>query len=232
MIPHAETVCFSGGEPLIMKEHFEILKELDAASRYGVTLNYNTNLSYLNYAGTDMVEIWARFKKVILAISIDDIGGRAEYFRSGTNWSNIEKNMFHLRDNYKNIFRYVNCTVNIMNVFYIPELFDYLMENKIIGTDSFNLSLLFGPDELSIQVLPKEMKGKVKEKLLRHIEGLVARGPEFIKAIYDIKSIINFMEEKDQSYLLPVFRENTLKLDKMRAENFLEVYPELSEIMS
>lgn len=231
LIPHAEEIYFGGGEPLITKEHFETLKLLDSNQKYSMRLSYNTNLSTLNYGDVDLAEIWSRFKYIRVGVSIDDIGPRAEYFRSGTRWEVVEKNMLKLRDNYKNVHIFVNCTVNIMNCYYVPELFEYLIENKIITADNFLINLLLDPQELSIQALPPKLKRMVKEKLVAHYLKLTSLGPEYVRASYFIRKILVFLDEKDQSHLLPVFREKTLALDKLRSEKFEEVYPELRELI-
>jgi MoaA/NifB/PqqE/SkfB family radical SAM enzyme len=231
MTPYAEEIYFGGGEPLITKEHYEVLKHLDALQRYDVRLCYNTNLSQLNYGAVDLVEMWSKFRMVSLGISIDDLGPRAEYFRHGTKWEVIERNMIKLRDNYKNIHLYVNCTVNIMNVYYLPELFNHLTQNKIINPNSFNINLLLDPHELTVQVLPREFKDKVKNKLEEHILEMRKLGSDYNKAVVDMKNVINFMEEKDHSEFMPLFKSNTLKLDEIRSENFKEIFPEISDLI-
>jgi MoaA/NifB/PqqE/SkfB family radical SAM enzyme len=232
MTPYAEEIYFGGGEPLITQEHYEVLKHLDALQRYDVRLCYNTNLSQLNYGSVDLVEMWAKFKMVSLGISIDDLGARAEYFRSGTKWSVVEKNMIKLRDNYKGIKLYVNCTVNIMNVLYLPELFNYLTENRIISPKGMNINLLLDPHELSIQVLNPFLKTKVRNKLNVFKLQLLSKSQEYAKAALDVDNIIKFMDEDDRSDLLPTFREHTLKLDEIRKESFLTTYPELSTLLN
>ncbi len=232
MTPYAEEIYFGGGEPLITKEHYEILRYLDSLGRFNIRLGYNTNLSTLSYGTVDLAEMWAKFDNVRIGISIDDLGPRAEYFRHGTKWEVIERNIIKLRDNYSNLSLYVNCTVNIMNVYYLPDLYDHLTENKIIGPEAFNLNLLLDPAELTVQVLPKNMKVKVANRLRAHINKLSAKGNLYLKAIVDINNLISFMDEKDKSGLMPIFQKNTLKLDKLRNEDFLKTYPELSELLT
>lgn len=231
LIPHAEQIYFGGGEPLITKEHFEILRLLDTLGKYDVTLCYNTNLSQLNYGNTDLAQLWLKFKHVKIGVSIDDLGDRAEYFRNGTKWEVIEKNLFKLRDNYKNINLYTNCTVNIMNIYYLPEIYNYLTSHEIIHPDSFHINLLLDPCELSAQVLPPELKMKVKEKLRNQIDTWRLNFFTFGKVINDFENVITFMEEKDLSEHLPLFRKNTLKLDSIRSESFADTFPELIELI-
>lgn len=231
IIPQAERIYFGGGEPLITKEHFEVLKLLETLEMFDTTLAYNTNLSHLNYSGFNLYEIWSKFKIVSLGISIDDIGKRAEYFRHGTNWKVIEQNLLKIAANYSHVKCYVNCTVNIMNVFYLPEIYNYLLEQKVISTDRFNINLLLDPVELRIQVLPSSLKDKVRTKLKNFSELLLTKGEQYAKAAKDFDRILSFLDEADMSNQLPLFRENTKKLDELRNESFLETFPELSELM-
>lgn len=230
LIPHAEMMYFGGGEPLITKEHFEVLKMLESLEKFDVGLRYNTNLSQLNYGAVNLDEIWAKFHRVSLGISIDDIGPRAEYFRHGTKWNVIEKNIKKIVENYAHVERYVNCTVNIMNVYYLPEIYTYLLKNNIISTNSFNMNLLLDPLELRVQVLPFKLKNKIRERLKVFQQNLQKKGLPFKKAADDFANLILFLDEEDMSDQLPVFRANTLKLDSLRKENFLVTFPELIEL--
>ena len=230
LIPHAEMIYFGGGEPLITKEHFEILKLLESLGKFDITLHYNTNLSQLNYGAVNLAAIWAKFKKVKLGISIDDFGARAEYFRHGTKWQVIESNIKKIVKDYSHVICYANCTVNIMNVFYLPEIYNYLLEQKVILPDSLNVNLLLDPIELRIQVLPQALKQTVREKLKAFQDSLLQRGSEYSKVINDIENILSFLNEADMSDQLPLFRKNTLTLDSLRKENFLETFPELAEL--
>ena len=42
-IPYLEQIYFAGGEPLIMEEHYNLLKELVSREQFDVRLQYNTN---------------------------------------------------------------------------------------------------------------------------------------------------------------------------------------------
>lgn len=230
-IPQAEEIYFGGGEPLITKEHFEVLKLLEQQERFDMRLSYNTNLAQLNYGQHNLAEIWSKFSFVKVGISIDDFGARAEYFRHGTKWKLIEENLQKLMTNHPTVIRYVNCTVNIMNVLYLPELFDKLVTARIISPADFNINLLLDPDEYCVQVLPAHLKTLVKNKLNTFVQTLIKRGPMFIKAAKDFENIITFIDEKNNSHLLGLFKQNTLKLDELRKESFATVFPELKELV-
>lgn len=231
LITHAEMIYFGGGEPLIMKEHFETLKLLESLGKFDTALSYNTNLSQLHYGNYPLEDMWSKFKNVTLGVSIDDIGARAEYFRHGTKWAVIEKNMQTIIQKHPHVKCYVNCTVNIMNVFYLPEIYDHLIDKNFISPENFNINLLLDPIELRIQVLSEKLKIKTRLKLSSFLESLLQRGEVFQKAAKDISNIINVLFEEDLSQQLPLFKEKTLKLDALRKENFATTFPELVELM-
>ena len=54
---HVEQFYFAGGEPIIMEEHYRILKELDRRKMYHVRLIYNTNFTKLKFKGHGCIRI-------------------------------------------------------------------------------------------------------------------------------------------------------------------------------
>lgn len=226
-----EEIYFGGGEPLITKEHFEVLDILKKNKRFDVGLSYNTNLSQLHYGGVDLAEIWGHFQFVKIGISLDDIKFRAEYFRNGTNWASLEKNIKTLKKDYNKIKIYINCTVNMLNALYLPEIISYLLDEKIIDEDGFNINLLLDPEELSVQVYPEKLKKRVEEEL-RAFQREKLTDLKFKKMQQDLDHVIEFMNEKNHANKLNIFQEKTRRLDEIRNENFLAVYPELLDLLT
>ena len=129
LLPHLIYCQLAGGEPLMLPYQFEALKkaiELDHAKN--ITLRYNTN-------GTKCPELifdlWKQFKLVHLDISIDDIGDRFEYQRNGGKWHEVVKNIRRFNQERRPNFKtQVSTAVSIMNVLYLPELYEwYRAEN-------------------------------------------------------------------------------------------------------
>lgn len=231
LIPQAELIYFGGGEPLITREHYDVLSTLNTLGKHDIELRYTTNLSQLNYGDYDLSAIWKNFKKVTLGISIDDLGKRAEYYRHGTKWSAIEKNIQTLREHYPQIIRSVNCTVSLMNVYHLPEIYEYAVIGGIVDPWEFNFNLLLDPDELRIDVLPLPFKKKVEVRLKKFKFKLSCLDRKYHAALKDIDNVLNFMMAQDNSRYLDLFREKTTRLDQLRGEDFCSVYPELSSLM-
>lgn len=84
-----EEIYFCGGEPLLLKEHYEILDLLIAHKKFDIELRYNTNLSNLKFGPRSVVDLWKKFTRVRIGASLDASHQRAEYMRKGTVWSDI-----------------------------------------------------------------------------------------------------------------------------------------------
>lgn len=229
-----EEIYFGGGEPLIAAEHFEVLKLLIAFGKTDTTLSYNTNLSTLSYGNHDLADMWSKFKDVYLGISIDDIGRRAEYFRKGTDWNGIVRNLNRLIKDFPHIHRKINCTVNVHNAYYLPEIIDWLLNTNVISAekfhDQFNVNMLLDPLEYVLHIYPEELKNRVRDKLSEYILKCASHG-ERAHIGQEIRKVIEFMDKKDTSANLALFRKRTAALDQIRGESFVTVYPELSEMM-
>ena len=124
---------FTGGEPFMIKEHFQLLQRLvELGYADQIEIHYNTN-------GTQWPEeaeaIWSHFKHVEIALSIDDVEQRFEYQRSNAQWAEVVENLAkfkQLRDRNKNITLQSCCTINIFNVYYLEKVSNWIMA---IGVD-------------------------------------------------------------------------------------------------
>lgn len=119
-------VHFNGGEPLLSKEHVELLKSLPNKNQ--VHLNYNTNATILPSA--ELIDLWGQFKIVQLDFSIDDIGNRFEYQRFPAKWTKVVENLqWFVATAPTNCMFSVNTTVSILNHANLPNLKLWLIDN-------------------------------------------------------------------------------------------------------
>ena len=150
-----------GGEPLMSKMHFDLLKKLiDIGVSHNIKIDYNTNGTVFS---EKFFDIWQHFKEVKLSFSIDDIEHRFEEQRYGATWSNVCENIkkYNSRRNKKFITE-VFPTVNTQNVFYIPELLEWIAEQPF---DHTHFNLLSDPMEYNIVSLDRPTKQKIINKL-------------------------------------------------------------------
>ena len=218
-------IYFAGGEPLIMEEHYQILNRLIESENTELRIRYNTNFSTLKYKNYKILELWKKFKNVILCVSLDGMEKRGELLRSGLKWDQVIENRISLMRECPHVNFILNPTVSIMNVFHIPDFYYNWIEKGFLIPGNMHFNILQVSDFYSIQCLPKKLKEKV-EKLYYQVFCI----KEDRKYWYD--QVIEYMNHEDKSELLPNFLHYTKRLDLIRKENFFSTFPELKEIQN
>ena len=228
-IPYLEQIYFAGGEPLIMEEHYWILKELAQREMFDVKLIYNTNFSRLALKNDNVLELWRLFKNVSVGASLDGMGPRAEYIRKGTKWDDIVRNRELMIEQLPNVDFYVSTTVSIMNALHVSDFHRDWVERGLLKPQDWNINILQGPERMRIDVLPKQYKQQVETKIREHIEWLRPQDP-LTRAIGGYEGMINFMWQADNSNLLKEFYSYTDKLDSSRNESIDLTFPEYKDL--
>ena len=114
-IDDVEQIYFAGGEPLMMKEHYFILDELEKRKRFDVRLIYNTNFTVTSLKDRDVFSYWKKFDSVSVGASLDGMGKHGEYIREGTNWGEVELNRRRMMQECPNADFYISATLSILN---------------------------------------------------------------------------------------------------------------------
>lgn len=215
-----------GGEPLYNKETEELLQ-------YCVDKGYSKNIQLLiNTNGTiyseKWVELFKRFKKVLLNFSIDDIDERFNYQRKGADWNAVNKNL-KLYLSYAGVSQRskieckICCTVSSFNIFYLPEILRRL-NDEFAGMQVY-LNFLHGPYSLSIKNLPNDVKNLIRERLDVVTELNTGKGNnrtvENISNFIDLEPVVDFQE----------FFVEVRRGDQYRKENFEKTFPEFWEVI-
>lgn len=229
-LPALEKITFGGGEPLIMEEHYRILKELDARKMYHVKLFYHTNFTNLKYKDQDVLDLWNRFEEVNIGASLDGMGQRGELLRKGTNWERVQHNRRDLLRRCPNVNFYVAPTLGLTNSLHLPDFHQAWVEEGFIEPGQWELSVLQEPAWLRIDALPSSLKEQVVERYSRHTEWLEQRGAPS-KTIADYRNAVKFMNRQDRSEQLGAFAMWTKKLDAIRGESTARCFPELNAIL-
>jgi len=211
---------FTGGEPFMIQEHFDLLQGLvDRGLAGHIEIHYNTNgTQYPEHAA----EIWQHFKHVEIAFSIDDVGERFEYQRSGASWTEVVTNIERfkqLRAEHTNISLQVCSTVNVFNVLYLAELAAW---NSAQGFDYVYWNIMHEAYYFSISTLPEEAKRDITMKLR-------TSGSDS-DAAPEIERIIAFMTAGN-SLDGQLLRMKIADLDRKRGQDLRTVEPEFAAII-
>jgi radical SAM protein with 4Fe4S-binding SPASM domain len=227
-IPYLEQIYFAGGEPLMMEEHYWILKELVKREMFDVKLIYNTNFSRLHLKDDNVLDYWRLFKNVSVGASLDAMGPRAEYIRKGTKWDQIVRNREQMLESCPDTDFYVSSTVSLYNAHHVVDFHRDWVERGLIQAQDWNINILQGPDRDRIDVLPQALKDEIRAKIEEHIEWLAPQD-HLKRATSGYQGILKFMED-DRSHLLgEFFRVNNIH-DEYRKERFEDVFPEYKDL--
>jgi MoaA/NifB/PqqE/SkfB family radical SAM enzyme len=220
VIDQIQYVEFTGGEPFMIQEHFDLLQRMvDRGVAGGVEIHYNTN-------GTQWPEqaenIWRHFKTVEIAFSIDDVGPRFEYQRSNAVWSEVVVNIERFKEiktRNSNIKLQICATVNVFNVYYLEQVANW------ISTQNFDFvywNMMHEAYYFSIATLPDKAKQAIATQL--NSANVV---PEFRQEFVRIIDFMNNGASLDGQML----RMQIANLDGRRQQNLAQVQPEFANII-
>lgn len=232
LIPHldyVEQIYFAGGEPLMMKEHYNILDELERRGRFDVRLIYNTNFTHVRLKDRTVFDYWKRFKSVAVGASLDAQGPRAEYIRKGTDWATIEANRARMMEVCPQVDFYISPTLSILNALHLPDFHRDWVEQGLIKPQDLNVNILQDPAYLRIDIAPTDYKQKLVKRYQEHLEWLRPQDP-LQRATVGFESAIRFLQATDNTGLIPKFWKKTCELDDIRNENVLDTIPELAAL--
>lgn len=230
-IPYLEQIYFAGGEPLIMEEHYMILKELVARKMFHVRLIYNTNFSVFRYKDQDVFELWKLFDSVSVGASLDASGARGEYLRKGLVWSEVEENRRRMMKICPNVDFYVSSTVSLYNVLHVTDFHKDWTERGFLKAKDWNINLCQSPERDRADVLPKVYKDQAIAKIEQHLTWLEPQD-NISRATGGYRGLINFLNQDDYSSQLATFFKDNDDMDRIRDETFEDVFPEYRDLRS
>ena len=231
-LPMVEQVYFAGGEPLIMEEHYKILKALiNIGKAHEVRLIYNTNFTNMSYKNLNVLDLWPEFKDVSVGASLDAMGPRAELARNGTVWKDVETNREQMLKKCPQVDFYISATLSAFNFYHVVDFHNTWVEKGYIKYQDWNMNVVQDPEYYRADILPASMKSKVTDLYNNHIEKIEPLD-HLGRATNGFKSAINFINAKDNTVLLPKFRKYIKLLDERRNQKTLEVFPELDELIN
>jgi MoaA/NifB/PqqE/SkfB family radical SAM enzyme len=220
IVDQIKYIEFTGGEPFMIQEHFDLLQRLvDQGQSGNIEIHYNTNgTQYPAHAES----IWRHFKTVEISFSIDDVGKRFEYQRSNAVWSEVEENIKKfrsMRDRNHNMQLQVCSTVNVFNVYYLEHLANWIDAQDF---DFVYWNMMHESYYFSINTLPEAVKQKI---CLRLQSAQVSK-----HHLKEFEKIIRFMMNGD-CLDGTILRNKISDLDQKRHQSLLVVEPELAQMI-
>jgi radical SAM protein with 4Fe4S-binding SPASM domain len=227
--PHAEKVYFAGGEPLLSKEHYDILHQLIRCNNTDLQIVYNTNFTTLQYQNFSVLDLWNQFSNVTVGASLDAEGAVAEYVRHGTSWNNIENNLSLLKTHCPHVKFTVMSTVSFLTAVSLIDLQKRWHNLGYLNIDNFYLSVMISPNHMTVGVLPYHHKQRLDSIINQHIIWCQQQGAESLANQWN--DVLNYMWLQDQSHHLDEFKRLTNIMDQHRKESFVKTFPEYTDLL-
>ena len=206
-----EEIYLTGGEPTLATSQYALFDyciENELASN--IKLKYNTNLTNIPQK---MIDYWSHFKGVQLNCSIDATGDRDRYVRYPSSWGKIVETFDKLLA-LPNVYIQVHCTVQVLNMCAMSELFDWTRSKGIPDKDIY-LNILNHPEMYNIRSLPKELKQLAEQNLQPYLD------------IPKVADCIKYMWSEDwYEKRWKEFVDFNTKTDDLQKGNLLDVSPE------
>lgn len=229
-LPDTRCFYFAGGEPLMQKEHFEVLSYIHDNKWFDKELRYSTNLSNLVYKKTDLVELWKDFDNVWIMCSIDHTGEKLEHIRQNVNSERLWKNFDRLVDTHFKLS--ITFVVSIYNIYYLDEFYQYLDDNNYLERlHSLEMLYVFGDTETPA-LLPDFAKEQLIKKLRTDLDSELYK--ELFKIFPGLKESMLGLEEfinGTSSFTFEQFIERTEQFDKVYKTSTKDAIPWLGEII-
>ncbi|MEQ1878858.1 MAG: twitch domain-containing radical SAM protein [Bdellovibrionia bacterium] len=218
--PKMKKIYLAGGEPLLIERHYEFLRMcVDKGIAGEIELDYATNGTRLPQKA---LELWSHFRHVNVNVSVDGIGPVIEYIRRGTRWADVAQNLKRLDETGSNVFAGINATVSALNVRYMPDLREWIVQQQFKKIKYFG-HYLVNPPQLNMRILPLAAKAKIRERYERHFA-------EFGEH-EGMRGYLTYMDSVDAADQFRHLREYVGKLDQRHGLSFETALPELSAIL-
>ena len=208
-LPNIKELELTGGEPFASAENKALLARIvESGHAKNIKLLITTNATFYIPRLLDDLN---QFAQVTISFSVDDIGKRLEYARSGANWELIKQTLLKFKTNYPKFKGSIYRTINNFNIYYLDDLDTFAMENNYPVVNG----LLHEPPYLCIQNLPEWVKNEVNIKF---------------RNSNTYSDILSFMNSAGHNMLVD-FYNKTKFVDSIRQESFSKTFDEWAEIL-
>jgi hypothetical protein len=217
LLKNIKTLHFhGGGEPLMSDSHMRLLKQVKKIKGLSdVRVFYNTNGT--QRVSDAVLSLWGECRLVELYFSIDDVGPRFNYQRTGAKWDDIVDNLKWYQENMPhNHMININCAWGYLNLYYLNDIVDWHHNNFRVNRYGDPINLIF--QQVSGAFKISHLDPVVKQTLLTKF----ANYPQLIDLVKVIKD-----SNKDHSE----FWSSIEKIDRVRETDYKTLCPDWSQLL-
>lgn len=222
--PLLKKINFGGGEPIVIKQHMDILRGLiDNDRAKDVEIEYSINITSLPES---LFPLWKHFRKIILCCSLDALGSANEAIRYPSKWDKVEANLKFIDSLDDYIQAFTSITVNILSLEHFADLMDWIDKqqfkkiNKYKGHPNLASHPVYNPKYLSIAILEPHQFNRIwmKKPNLKQ---------EYYNELYNqIK-----LDDKDAIQHRKDFVKRFYKFQKLQNQDWTTIFPEAYNVV-
>jgi MoaA/NifB/PqqE/SkfB family radical SAM enzyme len=222
-------IMLVGGEPLLMKQNYKILKSIPLETKVTILTNLSYNIQDLPCLDSLLAK---DPNSVIWNISLENTHRQFEYVRNKASWDIVEGNLLFLTENFpENVS--INFVYSMFSAFDIKNTFINLIN---IGIKKFNLMAINHHPTMNLLNMPTQIKIKALEDLEAateiHKNSICAEDLDF----YPIFGLNNIR----QALLLPSknlttkyeFYKKIEWYDQWHDQKFKDLWPHVTELVN
>ena len=197
LAPYIYNLKIIGGEPLVMKKHYELLQQIiDIGEAKNMQLKYQTNATTLAAGKHNVLKYIPHFKSVLVVVSLDSVGKANDYIRRRSDYDTIVKNIREFQK-YPNVQVDINSVATFFSVFNM-----YKIREEFPEIQRVNWWPIDDPRQMKANNLPTNLKDVLIEEYKKWPEysGIVdllmlPQEPDF-----NAKELYKYCMDMDKSY--------------------------------
>jgi sulfatase maturation enzyme AslB (radical SAM superfamily) len=225
MADELSLIQLAGGEPTINKTQMALLKRLCATGQaHAIDLEVVTNLSNVR---NEVYDIFAQFRTLTVALSIDGCNETYEYVRYPGRWSSLVRNVARLREAQPSVQISINAVLQAVNALNVVALFDWADDADI----PIDLSIGRGLDQYNdFRILPASLRAEVRRRFddffLRHANRDVAAVRQNVQSVFEEMDATDISEVERRDRVVN-FMQFVNDLDRSRRLSFRDTAREI-----
>lgn len=234
-LPSLKRIYLAGGEPLLQEEHYQLLELLIAEKRTDIAIEYNTNLSTLEFKSWKVVELWRHFPHITLGASLDGVDEQAELIRKGLDWKKTLKNFATIQTEAAHVKFILAPTISVLNCYhFVVAIETFLQNGMLVNPEFFRPNILLQPNYLNVQILNPQERKSLEIHYFNFLNRISEVAPPtlFTKIESELRRILIHMNSSpcDKNERVR-FKKFTIKLDQLRSEKTVLLFPELMDLI-
>tara|TARA_R110000823_G_scaffold52644_2_gene130121 strand:+ start:344 stop:1603 length:1260 start_codon:yes stop_codon:yes gene_type:complete len=232
-LPNVNRLYFTGGEPTIIQRVYWILNKcVELGIAKDIDLVFNSNMTNIQPRFLDLI---AKFRSVLMCLSVDGYSTTNDYIRSGSTWSVIDKHIkeYASSDVVGNIL--FSPVIQIYNILSITDLLDYAEEISIESGRRIDISFLLNnyPKCLDIRNLPQN----VRDVAVQRLEDWSITSKYFDADERNKQTVLGLIKALKENYnddsevQMKIFKQYTELLDNKRKQSLEASCPDLHKLL-